>query len=180
MSETVRDEFFSELFVRPGRVEYGHHPPDRILQAYLKGRLGDEWHFDEAFLPRLRRADLNGDWGLAEVSLHILTCNLCCERTAKLRAEELAAMERERSLPVRLWTRAKRWLGLERWAELNRRLAERFGSLVALGTSPLALDLSLGTSVVSSVSLGLLYRCTRGAAEFQGGALVVEDRGYES
>ncbi|MFQ6034136.1 MAG: hypothetical protein ACE5KR_04670, partial [Candidatus Bipolaricaulia bacterium] len=158
--------------------EYSHHPSERVLQAYLEGRLGDEWHFDEAFLPTFRRADLNGDWGLSEVSLHLLTCNLCCERVARLRAEELAALERERSLGARLLSRVKGWLGLEWIAEWNRRLAERLGGLVAIGISPFVLDLSLGTSVVSPISLGLLYQHARGGLEFQGGALI-EDRGYE-
>lgn len=173
----VRDEFFAELFVKPERMEYSHHPPNRVLEEYLAGRLGDEWHFDQEFLSKLRRADLNGDWGLSEVSLHLLTCNLCCERVAKLRAEELAAMEREQSLPRRLWSWARRWLGPEGWAEWNRRLAERFGSLVAMGISPFVLDLSLGTNVVSPVNMGLLYQYARGGLEFQGGALVREDRG---
>jgi len=175
----VPDEFFAELFVKPERMEYSHHPSDRVLEDYLAGRLGGKWHFDQEFLSKLRRADLNGDWGLSEVSLHLLTCSLCCERVARLRAEELAAIERERSLPRRLWSRARRWLGLE-WADWNRRLAERFGSLVAMGISPFVLDLSLGSNVVSPVSLGLLYQHARGGLEFQGEALVREDRGYET
>jgi len=175
----AKDEFFAELFTVPERMEYGHHPSDRILRAYLEGRLGDEWHFDQEFLPKLRRADLNGDWGLSEVSLHLLTCNLCCERVARLRAEELEALERERR-PIARWLgRAREWLGLEVVAEWNRRLAERLGSLVALGISPLVLDLSLGTSAVSPINMGLLYQYARGGLEFQGGMLI-EDRGYES
>jgi hypothetical protein len=174
----ARDEFFAELFVKPERMEYSHHPSDRVLRAYLAGKLGDEWHFDQEFLPKLRRADLNGDWGLSEVSLHLLTCNLCCERVAKMRAEELEALERERGPIARLLGRVRRWLGLEGWAEWNRRLAERLGNLVALGISPFVLDLSLGTSAVSPISLGLLYQYARGGLEFQGGALI-EDRGYE-
>lgn len=172
------DEFFTELFTKPKRMEYSHHPPDRVLRAYLAGELGDEWHFNEAFLPIFRRADLDGDWGLSEVSLHLLTCNFCCERVARMRAEELAALERERSLGARLLSRLKRWLGLEGLAEWSRRLAERLGSLVALGISPLVIDLSLGTSAVSPISLGLLYQYTRGGLEFQGGTLI-EDHGYE-
>jgi|GEM_PF-5881117 len=175
----VQDEFFSELFVKPERREYSHHPPDRVLRAYLAGRLGDEWHFDEAFLPQLRRADLDGDWGLSEVSLHLLTCNLCCERVARMRAEELRALERERGPLARLLGRVKRWLGLEMLTEWNHRLAGRLGNLVALGISPFVLDLSLGTSAVSPISLGLLYHYARSGLEFQGGALI-EDHGYES
>jgi len=181
----AQDEFFAELFVKPERIEYSHHPSERVLRAYLAGELGDGWHFDREFLPQFRRADLNGDWGLSEVSLHLLTCNLCCERVARLRAEELAALERERSLVARLLSRVKEWLGLER-------IAARLGSLVALGISPLVLDLSLGTSAVSPISLGLLHQYARGGLEFpcvrspcarllgmgKGGALI-EDHGYE-
>ncbi len=131
------DEFFQELFQRPERMEYSHHPPDRVLRAYLAGRLGDEWHFDRDFLPQLRQADLNGDWGLSEVSLHILTCGHCSQRAAAFRAEALAALEGERSLPTRLWCRV-RWLGLPGESGLTKRL----WSLVASGILSLILSIS--------------------------------------
>jgi hypothetical protein len=160
------NEFFAELFTKPEPVEYGHHPSDRLLQTYLAGRLGDEWHFSPEFLPRLRRADLNGDWGLSEVSLHLLTCNLCCERVVKLRAEELAAFERERSLLPRLWSRARRRLSLDVLLGWNCRVAQRFGSFIAASFSPLALDLTLGTYVISPVGLGFFYQRLRSGLEF--------------
>lgn len=177
-------EFFAELFAMPELVEYDYHPSDRVLQAYLAGRLGDGWRFSREFLPLLRKADLNGDWGLSEVSLHLLTCNLCCERVAKLRAKELAAFEREARLRGGFlsWLRRRvvRWLGLEAAERSNGRLAARLGGLISAGLPPLALELSLGPRTISPVSLGLLYQHLRGGLEFQGAATLAADRGYES
>ncbi|MCR4404139.1 MAG: hypothetical protein NUW06_02405 [Candidatus Acetothermia bacterium] len=166
-------EFFAELFSKPEPVAYGHHPSDRVLQAYLAGRLGDEWRFSEAFFPKLRNADLNGDWGLSEVSLHLLTCNLCCERAARLRAEELAMLAREEKLRARLPARLARSLlarlshALARVLELglapqwDSSLPGRLGSLVALRLSPLAADLAVGTYIVAFTSLGFFQQRLR-------------------
>lgn len=177
-------EFFAELFTKLEPVEYSHHPSDRVLQTYLAGQLGDEWRFSEEFLPKLRKADLNGDWGLSEVSLHLLSCNLCCERVARLRAEELAAFEREvrltRGFLPWLWERARKRLSPKVVAALNGRLAARLGSLIAAGLSPLALELSVGTCAIPPVSLGLLYQHLRGGLEFHGAVVLAADRGYES
>lgn len=149
--------FFAELFVRPPELDYAYHPSDQVLRAYLRGELPDGWRFGEDFLARLRQADLNGDWGLSEVSLHLLTCNRCCERIARFRAEELAELHRAQGWRARL-------------QELLARLRGWLANALAGGLSPMALDLSLGGSPAPAVSQALLYQYTHGI-EFQSNLL---------
>lgn len=181
------EEFFSDLFAKPEPLSYDYHPSDRVLQAYLKGRLHDEWQIDEEFLPRLRQADLDGEWGLSEVSLHLLTCSPCCERIARMRAAELAQMERARTRD-RARGRGRGWLA-QLWERLSgvasslarpwptRRVAGHMANLITSGLSPFMLDLSVGTRYVPSASLSLLHQHARGGLEFQGGALPLELEG---
>ena len=173
-------EFFAELFMKPEPLSYEYHPSDRVLRAYLKGQLHDEWQISEEFLPRLRRAELDGEWGLSEVSLHLLTCGPCRERIARMRAAELAQMERARARTrgrlVRL--RLRGW-----WSSITRSLARPWPKLVDYLTarlSPFMLGLSVGSGTGTSTGYGyappaglsLLYRWARGGAELQGGALL--------
>ncbi|HIC95675.1 TPA: hypothetical protein EYP12_03480 [Candidatus Bipolaricaulota bacterium] len=170
-----REEFFRELFTLPGPVEYDHHPGEKVLRAYLAGRLGDEWHFDEAFIPRFRRADLNGDWGLSEVSMHLLTCSLCRGRIARLRAEELMTLEDRAKTSVRAGVEARE-------AETEEGLLHRLQAFVRRRLNPgrehrpvgeprglgrprpsprlpsPAFDLPLGVSALSPANLSLLYQ----------------------
>jgi len=155
------ERFFRDLFMWPPALDYEYHPSDRVLRAYLRGQLHDEWQFDEAFLPRLRRADLNGGWGLSEVSLHLLTCNHCCERIARLRAEELAELRRARGWKGRLWDRL-------------RRLRGQLEQALTAGLAPLSLNLSLETGPVPVVSQALLYQYVRNGIEFQSSAFPLE------
>ena len=152
------ERFFAELFVRPPSLDYAYHPSDEVLRSYLRGELHDEWQFDEDFLPQLRRADLNGGWGLSEVSLHLLTCKFCCERIARFRAEELAELRRARGWRARVQgflTRLCRWLA----------------NALAIGLSPVALDLSLGSGPAPAVSQALLYQYARNGIELQSSLL---------
>lgn len=155
------EEFFRELFRKPAEMEYSYHPSERVLRAYLNGALGDEWHFDREFLTELRQADLNGDWGLSEVSLHLLTCSRCCAHVAQLREEEVVSLEREaraeRGLLARLWARVSDWLGLSREVQLTWPGEWPVG-VSALGFLPVALDLPLGIVGLSPVNLSLFHQ----------------------
>lgn len=153
--EEMDEEFFRDLFRKPAEVGYDYHPSERVLRAYLSGALGDEWHLDRESLPKLRRADLNGDWGLSEVSLHLLTCSHCAARAAQLRKEEVASFEKE--------ARAERGLlsWLRAWVKGRRgkaRLAEQPVGISIPGLLPVILDPSMGLSILSSVHLSLFQQ----------------------
>lgn len=171
------EEFFREMFRRPAEMEYSYHPSERVLRAYLSGALGDEWHFDREFLPKLRRADLDGDWGLSEVSLHLLTCSHCAKRVAQLREEEAAAFEERRaSVLSRLRALLKpggSWTsqfgssrGMEKGVRITRpwpvghQLGIGLASL-SLGLPALAFGLPLGMSPLSPVNLSLFQQRLR-------------------
>ncbi|MGQ9476982.1 MAG: hypothetical protein ACUVRH_00565 [Candidatus Bipolaricaulia bacterium] len=169
--EEMDEEFFRDLFRKPAEVEYDYHPSERVLRAYLSGELRDEWHFDREFLPKLRRADLNGDWGLSEVSLHLLTCSHCAARVAQLRAEEAQALALEKEEGVSLLSRLQALV--RSWLKPSPGLGEPWGrewpaeqpiGVGILGFLPLAPDL-LPTrgAIFSSVSLGLFHRRLGGA-----------------
>ena len=84
------DEFFREIMVRPRPITYEGHPSDRVIADYLAGRLEDEWRLsDMDMLGRLMKGELGEDWRLSEVSLHITTCEICAEKVARLREENL-------------------------------------------------------------------------------------------
>jgi hypothetical protein len=166
--------FFRELFQKPAEMEYSYHPSERVLRAYLSGALGDEWHFDQEFLPKLRRADLDGDWGLSEVSIHLLTCDHCSARVAQLRAEEVATLEEGRAREyffswLRALARLASWLILgqrmERGCELPTRPwpAEQLLSvgLASLEFPLLAFSAPLGVSALSPVNLNLFHQRLR-------------------
>lgn len=167
------EEFFREMFRKPAGMEYSYHPPERVLRAYLSGTLGDEWHFDREFLPRFRRADLDGDWGLSEVSLHLLTCSHCAKRVAQLRAREIMALEESplflnwlRAL-VRLGGRLSSWLSPGQGTERRYELLTRpwpVGQPLGIGLASLSLGflpLAFGQVSLSPVSLNLFHQHLR-------------------
>ena len=62
------------------RDDHAHHPPQRVLKAYLKGQLPDEW-----VRPSLDGGDAPARWTLSEVSLHAVSCAECGAALERLR-----------------------------------------------------------------------------------------------
>jgi len=100
----VKDDLFADLWGRLEEQNYSIHPPDEVLQRYVRHRLPDEGHFS-AEVHRLLATRRAGRWTLAEVSLHVATCRECAARVAELRR----ALARPASKGRRAERRLRRW-----------------------------------------------------------------------
>ncbi len=106
--ELNREELaeFAELFAGLKRLEYSDHPSEEILRAYVAnrlldspwaGRVGatfrDEQAFEKFLQGRVPR------WTRSDVSMHILTCTLCQQSVAHLRARRWSLLSSARQQP---------------------------------------------------------------------------------
>lgn len=77
---------FIHLFasLRRPQHDYAYHPPQRVLKAYLRGQLPDEW-----VRPSLiDRDEAPARWTLSEVSLHAVSCAQCAQALERLRGSK--------------------------------------------------------------------------------------------
>lgn len=130
------DSFFVDMFgLKP--QGYRQHPPSSVLRAYIAGELADGNRFyDRAMWERFEEGGLK-DWQLSEVSLHVITCPVCAEELAALRAAQEEGVKGWWRKPLR-----------ERRVVLSRSWA-----YVAIGGGSIALLLFLLNLLLTTIGL---------------------------
>lgn len=97
---------FADLFKGLERIAYKNHPSEEILRAYIAnrlldgpgaGRVGATFRDEHAFQQFVQGQVSR--WTRSDVSMHILTCALCQQSVARLRASRWQFLRSARQHP---------------------------------------------------------------------------------
>ncbi|MCL6642802.1 MAG: hypothetical protein K6T71_05720 [Candidatus Bipolaricaulota bacterium] len=97
---------FADLVMGLESIEYESHPSDEILRAYVaqrlpEGRIGETHAF--GLHGRVSR------WTRSDVSMHVLTCTICQQHVARLRASRWQLLSSARQQPKEEWSWHRRF-----------------------------------------------------------------------